>query len=521
MRELINIIESELTEATGLAGRNTGDIFVDENGNEVLFTNLKFYPETGRFDTKEEMIDLVVQVGQALQSQDVEVVETNGDRGMLAFGVAQFSYPDGKVRAYIRYFKQIAYNFRANFWDNGAIPGLKLGKKSSVKLRAGYAPSDVLTQLENLTPQDIIDQIAAKFGADSVFTTIAQQVAQGGQSNIEVPAESINFEAFRDLFCEMLHPIALMSGFYTGNAGTAEKKFLKNEGFGSTLINFSTSKTEGLSDSLLVSPSGATIKVSSKSKVNSAKAGIGNIANEVSKLEPGNNLYKKYQAEIEFIQWVDQNPATTGVINYAEKIGLIDSNEALVIKGLAESKESWININNNLDGIQWMTPKLKKMWQRRKPADPAKAVPFYHMVTATAFELADYMNTKSGFSQAASVILNNGALLQIYTNVKNMGGKIIIFPFQTTYPGETVTGVLVDAGTRYKSTSIDGKLGFEILRNGAKPMANDDQVDGNPPSKTAATISKPKPPGTTMGVDDIKPSREKRSTNVGSGRERR
>jgi len=518
MRELINILENNLTEATGLAGRNTGDIFVDDNGNEVLFTNLKFYPETGRFATKEEMIDVVAQLGEALQKQGVDIVETNTDRGMLAFGVAQFSYPDGQTRAYIRYFKQIAYNFRANFWDNGAIPGLKLGKKSSVKLRAGYAPSDVLTQLENLTPQDIIDQIAAKFGGDSVLVQIAQRVAQGGQSNIEVPAEGINFEAFRDLFCEMLHPIALMSGFFTGNAGTAEKKFLKNEGFGATQINFSVSKTEGLSDSLLVSPSGATIKISSKSKVNSAKASIGNIANEIKKLEPGSALYRKYQNELAFVEWIDANPATTGVLGYAEKLGLISSKEANTIRQLADTRETWIDIHNNLDNVAWMTPTLQKMWLRRKPADPAKAVPYYHMVAAAAFAVADYMNTKSNFSEATSVVLNNGALIQIYTNIKNMGGKIILFPFQTTYPGETITGVLVDAGTRYKSTSIDGKLGFEILRNGAKPMASDSQVDGQPAVKQTA---KPKAPSTTLSADDISKPRDRRSTNKGLGRERR
>ena len=33
MRDLINIIN----EATGLAGRGPGDIFIDDNGNEVMF----------------------------------------------------------------------------------------------------------------------------------------------------------------------------------------------------------------------------------------------------------------------------------------------------------------------------------------------------------------------------------------------------------------------------------------------------------------------------------------------------
>jgi hypothetical protein len=96
----------------------------------------------------------------------------------------------------------------------------------------------------------------------------------------------------------------------------------------------------------------------------------------------------------------------------------------------------------------------------------------------------EYINEKTNFSKAASDILNNGALIQIYSNVKNMGGKIILFPFQTQYPSETITGVVMDATTRYKSTAINGKLGFQILKNGAKPEPIDAELDGEPITKT-------------------------------------
>jgi hypothetical protein len=71
----------------------------------------------------------------------------------------------------------------------------------------------------------------------------------------------------------------------------------------------------------------------------------------------------------------------------------------------------------------------------------------------------------------------------VYTNIKNMGGKIELFPFQTQYPSETITGVVIDAGTRYKSTAINGKFGFQILKNGASPEITDNELDGEEPSK--------------------------------------
>jgi hypothetical protein len=479
MREFINIIN----EATGLAGRGPGDIFIDDNGNEVMFRELKFYPTNGRFNSKEEMSAAVADIGEQLQRAGIDIVETNSDRGMLAFGVAMFTAQDNTVRAYIRYFQRIAYNFRANFWDNNAIPGLKLGKKSSEKLRVGYSPSEVLTQLDDLTPEAIIDQIAAKFGQDSVLTQVAVQVSQGGPSNIVVPAEGIHFEAFRDLFCEMLHPIALKSGFFTGalqtSATVAEEKFLGPGGFQTASINFSSSKTEGLSDSLLVGENGVTLKISSKNKVGSAKASVTNLSVEARKITDG---IEQYQDTLEILDLIEKNEARTAPLLLAKQFGIIDDDEISTVMSL-RGASSFEEIAVNLDKYPGMTANLKTIWRRRRAKNMEDSVPFFHMVSGIAHTVAEHINKKTDFSKAASTILNNGALIQVYTNVKNMGGKLELFPFQTQYPSETITGVVIDAGTRYKSTAINGKFGFQILKNGAKPEITDNELDGEPVSK--------------------------------------
>ena len=484
MRDLINL----LTEATGLAGRTPGDIFIDGNGNEVMFRELKFYPSAGRFNTKEEMSAAVADIGEQFQRAGIDIVETNADRGMLAFGVVTFTDANNNVRAYIRYFQRIAANFRSNFWDNNSIPELRLGKKSSEKLRVGYSPSEVLTQLDNLTPDGIIQQIAAKFGDQSILTQIAVRVNQGGTSNIEVPAEGIHFEAFRDLFCEMLHPIALKSGFFTGpvneSATVAEEKFLGPDGFQTATINFSASKTEGLSDSLLVGKNGVSLKVSSKNKVGSAKASVTNLAVEARKIKegPGSELTNRYKDALEIIEFIERSDSIKGPLLLAKKFDIIDEDEINTVMSL-RSVESFEYVAVNLDQYPGMTDNLKTIWRRRRAKNMQDSVPYFHMVSGIAHTVAEYINNKTDFGKAASAILNNGALVQIYTNAKNMGGKIILFPFQTQYPSETITGVVMDAGTRYKSTAISGKFGFQILKNGAKPEITDNELDGEPAEK--------------------------------------
>ena len=54
MREFINIIE-QLNESTGLAGRKPGDVFKNENGEEAIFNDIKFFPEGGGKYTPEEL----------------------------------------------------------------------------------------------------------------------------------------------------------------------------------------------------------------------------------------------------------------------------------------------------------------------------------------------------------------------------------------------------------------------------------------------------------------------------------
>ena len=63
MREFINIIE-QLSESTGLAGRKPGDVFKNENGEEVIFNDIKFFPEGGGQYTSEEMDQALADIEQ-------------------------------------------------------------------------------------------------------------------------------------------------------------------------------------------------------------------------------------------------------------------------------------------------------------------------------------------------------------------------------------------------------------------------------------------------------------------------
>ena len=83
------------------------------------------------------------------------------------------------------------------------------------------------------------------------------------------------------------------------------------------------------------------------------------------------------------------------------------------------------------------------------------------------------MNETARFSNAAADILNNGALVQVYTKAKEGKESWILDEFTTVYPGNSIKGVYLSASKTYYSTGIKGNFTFKIDRG--KGIPEDDK----------------------------------------------
>jgi hypothetical protein len=392
-----------------------------------------------------------------------------------------------------------------------------------------YAPSDVLPSDTPLTPAEIVEQIVAKFGAENPMAQVAQQLLAGpAGETIRVPAENINVPAFRDVFCEMLHPVALAVGWYVGNAGIAEEKFLPEGGFAGSRASFGSSKTEGLLDSMMIDSGNNSVKVSSKKSVGSAKAAASNLLKEFKKLENTNNdndkkILKQYAKTIGILDSINTQSGEHAPLSLGLDFKIINQEEYGIILALRTHNVSYIELNSEIEDSE-LTDNLKKMWYGRKTNKPESATAYYHLIACVATLVAKHINDNTDFSKAAATILNNGALVQVYTKVSESKGMIELHKFNSVYPSTAVTGVVLDAGTRYKSGAVDGKFGFQILYNGGKPVADNDEIDGTPPAaSSAAPIATP---NVVTGKNvELRPKRSpkvnKPTGDAGIGRERR
>lgn len=503
MREYLDI----LTEAVGLANRRTGEIFKNPQEEEIRFQGITFYPDVGAF---EDVADMQAHIREIERRLNSKIQFTNVPTAkLLAFAVVVFIDSHHKVFLAGRYFTSINSIKTSNYWPNSALPnGFKYTKASANKIISGLAPQDVLTNLVNQTPESILDQVVKRFGKDHPLSHLTNGIAKGQGFPISVDVSEypdLNFEAFRDYFCEILQPLAVINKTTSGNADEAVSIFFGRTHLSEATITFDTGKTTGLYDSILTSSSGNEIKISTKGGIG-AQASITNLLDAIADLKKAGNktLQKEYQDVIDIIETVKKKGYQEGPLSLAVEFGIINEREADIVRAL------------KTDQNERLTNKLQDMYNKKTAGvNKETIVPYYAMLTAIAYAVADHINSTPRFSQAASEILNNSALLQIYTDAVSDNGKFTIHRFRAVYPNSLVSEVLFSPAKNYFCTSNKGNFTFKIKTAGS---TIDSPTSTDAPS--AMAINKKKQDiATGASMTDIRPvgtpklDREKRDSS--------
>jgi hypothetical protein len=528
MRELIDLLESVVTESRGLGARRMGEEFVSTTNpdDKIYINSVTFYPQREpNYATPEQVSAAIKQVRSKYPKATIALV-ADFKKTDLSFGVAVFDRPAGPQLVFIKPFREVKPDPVQNHWDNQTgIPGFRYNSKASIKSLSGLMPQDILVaKSSDLKPGDIIDQIAKKFGRNSPFTKAAIDVTNGVMPVVIPAQEGISFSAYRDYFCELLHPIALQVGNYSGDAGGAAMKFLGTEDFSSTTINFGTDKTEGLCDSVLMSSTGRKLKVSSKGgSGGGAAAGIKNLQDAVNETSLSNSkLMKKHTDILAIISTVASNTAEMGPLILGTEFDIISEQD---LEQLRKFKSFRLIKLSDLKKIK-MSSNLKKIILSRKPDDPKQVNLYFHGIAAVAHLVARHINDKTKFSDAASEILNNGALVQIYTKASESSNKWTIDSFTPKWPGNGIVGVKFSALKTYYSTGIKGKFTFKIITTGYTDVedAGDQYAELQPEAEVEEPLVKP-----GARVKEIRPraataARQQRGIEApkrGVGREKR
>lgn len=464
MRDILNKLVT-ISESVGLANRKPGEVFANDRGNEIRFQQVDFYPQGGgKYKNAQQMqqaMDEIIEIIGVLP-QRVNVYSPR----YLAFGVAQFIDSRGKPMAFMKFYPEVKADPRANAWDNQTgLPGYRYRGRAAVKTQSSATPQDILTRLDDLTAEDIVQQVAAKF-PNSSLVTVTEHIARGGELpyTFDAPAE-MDISAFQDYFCELLQPMSLQTGQFSGEASDAAEVFLPGAGFQDTLISFGKTKTEGLSDSIMTASDGRSIKVSSKGG-SGAAASSKNILDAYKELRnnPKNKkLLNSLEDTITLIETMVEAGQNGAPLELAEQYGIISSKDRdwiTAVRGFRPVPLASLK-NVSLSGKE-PSRNLVKLANSRTTKTPESVNLYFHLMAAVAQEVVDYVNQHTNFGKDAAVILNHSALIQMYSMVKASGNKWTLQKFTTKWPGSLVTGVALDAKKNYMSTNIKGNFTFVL-----------------------------------------------------------
>lgn len=514
MRNFITIVEG-----VGLARRKPGEIFKNPQGDTLMFQGLDFYPNVGAFKTAEEMVTAIQQLAGSLPR---EIHWVNQQGRSLAFGVATFINQADEQSYYLgKYFQTIKANRNDNNFAHSDIPGgFQYNTKSGAKENAGYKPSQVLTQFKDLDTASVAQQIVAKFGEGSDEATAVNIFMATPQFPITVPAGSMNFDAFKIYFCEMLNPIALVRGMnVTGNYQEAVDTFLgQGTNLADCVINFNDSTGGALSDSVLVSPDGRELLISTKDAVGGgAKASASNLIQKVEdlqKTEAGSKLVAKYPKEMPILESIRGNSHYTGPLKIAQLAGMITEQEANQVMNL---KAMNLDLGEELVGRHIVSQRLESWYTEYLEKWRKPVVPIHTMMLIIAYRVTKWVNERTNFGKFAAEVLNNSALVTMHNDVQRSGDNFVIRGMSAQWPSDAVTGVILTTEKAYWTTGAQGNMTFKILFHGEKAgKESPESSEPAAPVEVPNIISKKpvdiRPPGT--------PERA-RQKRTGAGREKR
>lgn len=476
MRDLLNLLDT-LAESRGLSAREPGEVYARDGGddadNMITFQNLTFYPDVGSYDTLEDTLAAFAKVEKQAGHPIERVNQPNA--GLRAFAIAAFDTAVG-TRYLAKFAKDIKpVRTQNTFFQTKDIPGgFSQTDARGSKEKAGYKPSDVLTNFKSQTPSMILSQIGNKFTTQSAEYRAAAAIMNSQTFPVSVDGENMDFKGFRDYFCEMLQPAVLINGgSVKGNAAKAAAIFMGRNGYSDCVVSFNKDVGGGLYDSLLVSPEGKQIKLSSKG-AKGAMASSVNLLVALRELEAAGmtEFAKKYPDVVDVLKTIDRGSHDSGPLELAVQFEIIKPAEVAQVMSLKQ----YAGVKNfDIDNVK-ISNNLKKIYKDRTAEDASKVVPLNHMVSSIAYKVCNEVNMQTNFSEAAADILNHSAFVQMYTTATKTKDGEFVLEFNTVWPSKLFTEVTLEAQKSYSSTSSSaGKLVFNINK---EPRAVDNVEQG-------------------------------------------
>jgi hypothetical protein len=331
------------------------------------------------------------------------------------------------------------------------VPTGQEGKRVEVNLEPVNIVPDIS---KSYSVNDIIKIVSTKFGTSSPLTILTKEVASGDKhSSVDISNFKQNILA--KSFTELLHPIALISGAYSGDK--------ININLSNSTIQYSAS-AGALSDSIIKLPNGSEIFVSSKKDAGTPPAMGKNFLDLLKTAKNKNKKFaKEYQYELNLLETIASNnnetlPGDLGPLKVAIMLNIISSEEAdFITNVLGANKETKKSQSTNLPNN---TPKRLRQIIDNSRSYARGKISYYILMLHIMKEVCRKLNEDPKMSKAMSIILSDN-FVTMMTTTSTVGNMLDMSFICKLLNAERKIKFTIE--TAYHSDHIKNKLQFKVL----------------------------------------------------------
>jgi nucleoside diphosphate kinase len=464
---LINVFnENYLKEGQGLNPRRPpGDVYKNSEGHEITFQKFISIPSSELNDKELKKITKcknISYVGENIPKNKIANIIMFKDTEGVEFCFVVFKPSSNKISH--QEFKHLTGYSRQG----------SSSSKETIKLK----PSDIIETDILMTPDELIKSLKkglnnSKYLESSIKDDINNLVDTyiSGKSIPVVLKNPKLANAYRDYIGEILAPWSCVKGYnVSGDYESSENALLGRRKYSDLKIYFSSSKNEGLRDSTLVlvgenkkydSENSDVLNIGLSSK---SKAGGGFAASmknlEVALDKQPDEWIKDNLLISKIIKRISTERQENGPVIMAEEFGIISRKEAQSFYNYIDGVKS-----KRIDPSDYskLPDKSNFFLSKIEPSDPSKTQAYYHVLAGMAKFSAEKINSDTSISNGLLQLLNNSNMIQVYTDVFIKDSKMMFKGFLIKFPPTFKGKVVLFPGTRFKTTSIQGKVGYKLL----------------------------------------------------------
>jgi len=301
-------------------------------------------------------------------------------------------------------------------------------------------PSSILNPLTDLSLTDIVNQVTNKFtNVNQALIDITDTIARGSKGPYSMP-EGIGKKAFTVQFCEILHPMALVSGAVKIN----------NKNLTNSTITYNASKIGKLGDSV-INADKEKIIVSSKQETGTPSS-LDGLNQYVDRLS--NEEKNQYKTELELLKYLtevkDPTPTQLGPLKVAVYFKLLSLSDATFVSKLDHLEPAkYIARNNKQKTLPDNAPdKVKELLIKSGNPDNSGPSPYHQILRHLMIQIAHLLNNDNKFQSLLTLLLDKGNVILMST--KTLGNQFYF---------EHKTQAKLNA-MAYNKNYVNGMLGF-------------------------------------------------------------